>query len=151
MRSAWPRVNLVVRAHNMHRWLLLLLIAVLLGCTVESHPTDLTVRVNVTPESKDSVVKVLDRVTAQKGWVKKPASSGLNELHKRDIIFFSYGRTPKDMLVVIHDLKKASELEVSAFFEASEPGLVEGVVAAFVAEVKSVPGVSAVREEVRAK
>jgi hypothetical protein len=132
-------------------WLLVLSLTFLQACgvEVENHPTDLTVRVVVAPEGKGSVVEVLDRLTSEKGWVRTPAAAGLKELHNRDVIFFSYGRTPKDMLVTIHDLKKVTELEVSAFFEASEPGLVEGVVATFSNEVKSVPGVSAVYEERR--
>lgn len=130
--------------------MLLLTVLPACGVKVENHPTDLTVRVVVAPESKDSVVAVLDRLTIEKGWVRTPAASGLRELHGRDVIYFSYGRGPKDMLVTIHDVRRITELEVSAFFEASEPGLVEGVVTSFAKEVKSLPGVLSVSEERRA-
>jgi hypothetical protein len=129
------------------------LLGLLSACDVEvtQHPTDLTVRVGVTQQSKREVVGVLDRVTSAKGWVRTPAAPGLNELHKREVLFFSYGRHSQDMLITIHDLKDVSELELSAFFEASAPGLVEGVAARFVAEVKTLPGVTSVREERRAQ
>jgi hypothetical protein len=128
---------------------LAILLGALSACApeVKQHPTDLTVRVGVTSQSKQEVVRVLDRVTSAKGWVRTPAAPGLNELHKREVLFFSYGRHPRDMLITIHDIKKVTELELSAFFESSQPGLVEGVVAQFVADVRAVPGVSFVQEE----
>ncbi|HEY9199860.1 MAG TPA: hypothetical protein VIR60_10875 [Gammaproteobacteria bacterium] len=117
------------------------------SCTVEKHPTDLTVRVAAAEHQKEAVVAVLDQLTSEKGWVRTAAAPGLDELQNRKVIFFSYGRKPKEMLITITDLKTPAELELSAFFEPSAPGLVEGVVATFVARVKRIPGVSAVHEE----
>jgi hypothetical protein len=125
----------------------LLGLSLLVACEVKKHPTDLTVRVAVPMEGRAAVVGVLDRATSERGWARTPAAPGLNELAKREVLYFSYGRNPKEMLVTITDLKNPSELEVHAFFEATEPGLVEGVVAKFVAEVRTIPSVSSVQEE----
>ena len=126
-------------------------LAASMGCTSKKHPTDHTIRVTVNASAKPAVVEVLDRLTAAHGWTKTKASGDLSDLTKRPIVFFSYGRNPKDMLITITDIKKDTELEVSAFFEDALPGVVEGVAKAFAIEVRSVPGVSQVEEERRAK
>ena len=113
----------------------------------QQHATDLTVRVAVTPQNKQEVVRVLDRVTSARGWVRTPAAPGLNELYNREVLYFSYGRNPRDMLITITDIKNVSELELSAFIEGSEPGLVEVVVDQFIADVRAIQSVSSVYKE----
>ena len=141
MRTLTPAIRVVALA-----------VAMLVGgCEAKHHPVDLAIRVSVRPEAKSSVVAVLDRIAAERGWTKTPADGDLRELFKREVIFWSYGRKPKEMLLVITDLKKPQELEVNAFFEPTIPGVVEEVAARFSAEVKSVPGVSSVVEEPRKK
>jgi hypothetical protein len=118
-----------------------------IGCTNRSHPTDLTIRLETTPEAKPAVVALLDRLSKERGWVRQNAAPGLNDLGNRKITYFSYGRRAKDILIVITDVKKESELEVSAFLEPEIPGVVEKVAAQFAVEAKAVSGVLSVKEE----
>ena len=117
------------------------------GCEGQKHPTDLTIRFSVAPESKSTVVATLDRMAFERGWTKTGAAPGLDELAKRKVMFWSYGRHPKEMLLTITDIKKESELEVRAYFEPSIPGVVEEIATRFSAEVRSIPGVSSVVQE----
>jgi hypothetical protein len=119
------------------------------GCEAQKHPTDLTLRIALTSESKAPVVAVLDRITSERGWKKTGSAPGLDEIAKRKVTFWSYGRTEKEMLLTITDIKKESELEVRAYFEPSISGTVEEVASKFATEARSVPGVSSVVQERR--
>jgi hypothetical protein len=105
------------------------------------------IRISVDPRAKEEVVALLTGISRTKGLGPTLAEPSLNELKGRTVVFFSFGRTRKEMLLTITDVLSNEELQIRAYYEPALPGVVESIVAELARRVPLVRGARILTDE----